>query len=248
MANVYVVDDEEEMLKIEEIFLKDAYTVTCFQSGDLLLKAVQEKVPDIILLDIEMPFMDGFQVLDALRGKNIPVVGVTGKNDRATILKFISAGADGYVLKPPAKKLLIDTIEDVLAKHEKKMAKHTVLLVDDESESLLLYKTYLQQNYNVTALNSPLASLEYMKKYTPDLVVLDYNMPIYNGKFIYEYMKGHENLSSIPVVFLTGDNDLQVIRSCTTLHPEAIVLKSEGREGLLGRINKVFEVLEAKKL
>lgn len=241
MAKVYIVDDEEEMKKIEEIFIRDVHDVTCFASGSELLNAIKVQRPDVILLDIEMPFMNGFKVLEELKGFNIPVIGVTGKNDRATILKFISAGAEGYMLKPPSKQQLLSTIEDVLNKHERKLSKPNILLVDDEAESLLLFKTYLQNNFNVTALSSPLASLEYMKKFVPDMVILDYNMPIYNGKFVYEYMKSHEALSDIPVVFLTGETDVSVIRSCTSMHPEAVILKTEGKENLVKRINKVFE-------
>lgn len=241
MAKVYIVDDEEEMKKIEEIFIRDVHEVTCFSSGSELLNAIQVQRPDVILLDIEMPFMNGFQVLEALKGYNIPIIGVTGKNDRATILKFISAGAEGYMLKPPSKKQLLATIDDVLMKHEQKASKPNILLVDDEAESLLLYKTYLQSSFNVTALSSPLASLEYMKKFVPDMVILDYNMPVYNGKFVYEYMKNHEELANIPVVFLTGETDMSVIRSCTTLQPEAVILKSEGKDSLMQRLNKVFE-------
>lgn len=241
MLKVFIVDDDAEMRFMEEKLLKDTFEVRSFASGPEFLVAIETDKPDVVLLDIEMPTMSGHDVLNRLSNSGIIVIGVTGHNDRVTILKFISAGADGYILKPPTKGVLVDTIDKCVQKRKEAMGRKNILIVDDDAQSLMMYKMVLEKDYNVIALNASLAAKGYLEKNKPDMVILDYNMPIYNGRFLLEAIRRSDNNANVPVILLTSERDNSVLFQCMAFHPEAIVRKSEGKMALVKSVQSVFE-------
>lgn len=96
------------------------YLALALLSGMNAIKAIGKKRPDLILLDYEMPVCDGRQTLEMLRAdeesKHIPVVFLTGVNDRAHIEAVLSLRPAGYLLKPPDKKMIVDTIRKAIGR------------------------------------------------------------------------------------------------------------------------------------
>ena len=189
--------------------------------------------------------MDGFAFLKKLHVlkdcAEIPVIGVTGQRDKITVLRFIGEGAAAYLMKPVEKQLLIDKVDEVIKRSYEQRKKKKILLVDDEPESLLFYKSALEEAYSVVTLNSSKLALEYLQKFVPDLIILDYQMPLYNGRALYQIISKMERLEEVPVIFLTGTTEREVLVECAALHPRAVVLKSTGKEGLLEKIKDIFE-------
>jgi len=245
VGRVVIVDDDIITLEIHKKYLENHHTVYIYDKAQEALKAIPEIYPDVILLDIEMPVVDGFQFLKRLRamkeGVEVPVIGVTGQGDKVTVLRFVGEGADAYLMKPVEKQLLIDKVEEVLKKSDEQRNKKKVLLVDDEPESLLFYKAALEGEYSVVTLNSSKLALDYLQKFVPDLIILVYQMPLYNGRALYQMISKMERLEDVPVVFLTGTTENEVLIECAALQPRAVVLKSTGREGLLEKVRDIFE-------
>lgn len=246
MGKVLIIDDELEALEIHKAYLEPEHEVFTYQSGADALAAVSVIKPDIVLLDIEMPFMDGFRVLDWMREHKefveIPVVGVTGQQSKVTALKFIGKGGVAYLMKPVEKKVLLERVNAILEDEARKRDKKKILLVDDELESLAFYKDGLEGMYNVTALNSGKLAIEYLQKFVPDLIILDYQMPLYNGGTMYQMIRKMPRLDEVPVVFLTGTSENEGLMDCVTLVPDGVVRKSAGREALLEKINTVLKI------
>lgn len=245
MGKIVIIDDDIITLEIHRKYLENSHVVYTFDSGQEALEHIAEIRPDVILLDIEMPFMNGFEVLEKLHGKRdfaeIPVIGVTGQREKVTALRFLGEGAVAYLMKPVEKQLMLEKVDEVIKKSFEQKNKKKVLLVDDELESLLFYKTALQADYSVVTLNSSKLALEYLQKYVPDLIILDYQMPLYNGRALYQMISKMERLANVPVVFLTGSSEREVLLECAALQPKAVVLKSTGREGLLEKLKGIFE-------
>ena len=104
-ASILIVDDEPQNLKLLETLLQsEGYTTTSAGSGEEALAAVVESVPDLILLDIMMPGMDGYQVAKILKGKSasarIPIIMLTAMVDRNARLAGLNAGAEEFLTKP----------------------------------------------------------------------------------------------------------------------------------------------------
>ncbi len=98
-----VVDDEEKECKLLERFLeRKGYDVISFYSGEKALEQVRYEKPNVILLDIKMPDMDGLEVLRNIRefNKDVGVIMVTALNDEATGIAATKLGANDYLTKP----------------------------------------------------------------------------------------------------------------------------------------------------
>ncbi|MDO5691440.1 MAG: response regulator [Pseudomonadota bacterium] len=113
IKNILVVDDSQvDRSRLERLLSSVGYQVAAADNGQAALDAVKKSKPDLILMDVNMPVMDGFAATRALRGdaatKDIPVVMVTAKDQKADKAWGQMLGAKGYVTKP-------FTDEDVLS-------------------------------------------------------------------------------------------------------------------------------------
>jgi two-component system chemotaxis response regulator CheY len=118
MQTCLVVDDSAVIRKVARRILEPlAFTVTEAENGAVALEQCQRALPDGILLDWNMPVMDGYEFLRSLRkmpGGNKPqVIFCTTENDVAHIAKALHAGADEYIMKPFDKDILIAKLKEV---------------------------------------------------------------------------------------------------------------------------------------
>jgi two-component system phosphate regulon response regulator PhoB len=116
---VLVVDDEEDLLELLRFNLsKEGYQVSCAASGGEALKSVRADPPDVILLDLMLPDMDGLEVARRLRSdpdtRNVPIVMLTAKGEESDIVTGLELGADDYVTKPFSRKVLVARLRAVL--------------------------------------------------------------------------------------------------------------------------------------
>ena len=116
--HVLVIDDDPMMLRLIKAELKDRYNVATAVNGKVGLKFLERKKTDLILLDYEMPEEDGPTVLRKLREnentKDIPVVFLTGINDKEKIQKVLAMKPQGYLLKPIECEQLVEVISRVI--------------------------------------------------------------------------------------------------------------------------------------
>ena len=112
-THVLVVDDEQYITKLVERTLKDAgYAVTVANDGISALRMLAEKEPDLVLLDIRMPGLDGFQVLERIReSSNVLVFMLTAVRGETAVEHSLGLGADDYIEKPFLPRVLIARIQ-----------------------------------------------------------------------------------------------------------------------------------------
>ncbi|MEX0661588.1 MAG: response regulator transcription factor [Balneolaceae bacterium] len=116
---ILVVDDEQDLLDLIEYNLKkEGFNVLKAENGVEALKVAKENLPDLVLLDIMMPKMDGLEVCDKMRSdanlKHIPIIFLTARGDEKTEVEGLDTGADDYVTKPISTTKLISRIKAVL--------------------------------------------------------------------------------------------------------------------------------------
>ena len=99
---ILVVDDEEPILKLLSVNLPVAgYDTIVASDGETALSLLEEQRPDLVILDITIPGLDGFQVLELIRERSsVPVIMLTGRDDVYCIKNALHVGADDYVIKP----------------------------------------------------------------------------------------------------------------------------------------------------
>lgn len=115
-----------------------------------------------------------------------------------------------------------------------------LLLVDDDSTYLRMLHGTLSKKYNVAMVTSGMRAIAYMADHRPDLVLLDYEMPITNGPTILAMLRADDETKGIPVVFLTGKNDEESVRSVLELNPNGYLLKSTNLNGVSKYIEEFF--------
>ncbi len=121
---VLVVDDEQDIRELIQYNLqKEGYSVVCVGTGEEAMEALQRRLPDVVVLDLMLPGVDGRDVCKRLkqdpRTSGIPVVMLTAKSEDADIVSGLELGADDYVTKPFSPKVLIARLRAVLRRaHE----------------------------------------------------------------------------------------------------------------------------------
>ncbi|HMX61709.1 MAG TPA: response regulator [Candidatus Sumerlaeota bacterium] len=103
-ARILAVDDENDILLIVRTSLKDEYDVDTASSGAEALQKIQDNPPDLVILDMMMPEMDGIEVLEEIRRMTqtatTPVIFLTGVSDKAKIREALDKGTQYYITKP----------------------------------------------------------------------------------------------------------------------------------------------------
>ena len=116
---ILVVEDDEDILELIRYNLsREGYEVGCVTCGEEAIKAADELMPDLVLLDLMLPGADGFEVCRRLKSRpetgRIPIIMLTAKGEEIDIVTGLELGADDYIPKPFSPKVLIARIRTVL--------------------------------------------------------------------------------------------------------------------------------------
>lgn len=138
-------------------------------------------------------------------------------------------------VKAAAKKM------DEFIKAHGKHVKKKILVVDDSGIMLRNIKRWLEDKYQVILANSGAMAIKYLATNRPDLVLLDYEMPVIDGSQVLEMIRTETEFCDIPVIFLTGKNDKESIMKVLELKPEGYLLKSMEPQKIIQEIDNFFE-------
>ena len=123
--NVFLIDDDKNILtSISMLLENEGYKVSTFSDGESGLKAILENRPDIAVVDIKMPRLDGIELLKKLRRtSNMPVIFLTSKDTEIDELLGLKVGADDYITKPFSQNILMERIRILIKRTELKNIK-----------------------------------------------------------------------------------------------------------------------------
>ena len=133
---ILVVDDEQDLLDLIEYNLRqEGYEVILAEDGQEGIQKAREHMPDLVLLDIMMPQMDGIEVCDRMREdpdlSHIPIIFLTARSDEKTEIEGLNKGADDYITKPISTNKLVSRIKAVLRRFEETQEQVQKLAVHD---------------------------------------------------------------------------------------------------------------------
>ena len=132
MSLIYVVEDDKNIQEIEQIALKNSgYQVVTFDTAGDFFDALKTQTPDLLLLDIMLPDMDGLQVLEQVRGqaalRSLPIIMVTAKTTELDKVRGLDMGADDYLSKPFGIMELISRVKALLRRSGGKREKNITI-------------------------------------------------------------------------------------------------------------------------
>lgn len=131
---ILVVDDEERMVRFIRMNLEhDGFQVAEAFNGKQAIQKIRDFTPDVILLDVMMPDLDGFEVLETIRDfSNVPVIMLTAKGEEDDRVRGLEGGADDYITKPFSPRELVSRIKAVLRRTEGVTGStHGILEIDE---------------------------------------------------------------------------------------------------------------------
>jgi two-component system, cell cycle response regulator len=204
-ARILVVEDNEENLDLMTYLLKAfGHTVLTARDGGEGLEAARRELPDLILCDLQMPKVDGFEVIRKLRldprlAKHA-VVAITAYAMRGDRDRVLAAGFDGYIAKPIVPEEFVGQVERFLRPRDVPSPKPaTILVVDNSPVNLsLMHSTLEPFGYRVVSAGSVKEGLEMARKNAPDLILSDLHMPEADGYDFLKAVKVDPALRAIP--------------------------------------------------
>lgn len=238
IKKVLVIDDDVDLVdKIREKLEVENYEVIgAFDGEDGLEKARSER-PDLIILDIVMPKMTGYEFVANARKDNvirmIPIVVIT---KHEALLKFFeSERVKGYLLKPLKLQELLSKVRDCIGEVEGKR----ILIIDDEPEVVDALKIRLMdKRYVVVTASNGKEGLEKIKVRKPDIIVLDIFMPVMNGCEFFKIVKDNPESADIPIIVLTPRG---VMRDYfETFGADEVISKPFAGDEVVSRINSLL--------
>ncbi|MBQ9304567.1 response regulator [Butyrivibrio sp.] len=170
-------------------------------------------------------------------------LSVIGDGSEVNVLRqTIAEGQIANVFSRPLDiKNLVSVMENVAQGREAQSLKKNILLVDDDASFLKMVKDWLSDDYRVTIVSSGMQAITYIAKSRPDLILLDYEMPVTSGPQVLEMIRSEVGTSNLPVFFLTGKGDKESVTKVLSLKPEGYILKSAGKNELVSQIKDYFE-------
>ena len=239
-ATVLVIDDDPSARDLMRRYLnREGIYAVIAGTGEEGLRLAREIRPVLITLDVMMPGMDGWAVLQALKADpelcKIPVIMATILGDRGL---GYALGAAEYLIKPITR----DKLAEVLGRYSCNPTPCQVLLVEDDLDSREVLTAMLRgEGWQVNVASDGLEALASIEKKVPNLILLDLMMPNMDGfEFAFEVRK-REHWRGIPIVVVTAKDLTAQDRARLNGHVERIINKGAlGREALLREVRQLL--------
>lgn len=235
-------------------YLKDHFDVKlCSGDYDVFQGVNKLFKPDLIIFCFVKYVNPDKRFMEMLSESNhrVPVISIGLESVDATFEKMHAGDSFQNVLKKTEKSVLLEKIYDMLGnsgktvesttERRRKREKPMILIVDDFALQLRQMRNLLKEKYDIKVATSGVQAMSVIGRQHPDLILLDYAMPVYNGKKIFEVLKMSDETRDIPVIFLTGVSEPSKVEEIIELKPDGYLLKPPDRDKLFEMIEKVLK-------
>lgn len=155
MSLIYILEDDSNIREIEMIALKNSgYQVKGFETAKEFYRKIEERVPDLVLLDVMLPDENGYDIVKKIRKspkmKRLPVIMVTAKTQEIDMIKGLDDGADDYIKKPFSVMELISRVKALLRRTVSEETKQLILdelLIDNERHAVYIGEKQIELTF-----------------------------------------------------------------------------------------------------
>ncbi|NLL18585.1 MAG: response regulator, partial [Clostridia bacterium] len=236
-----VVEDDKSCAELLETYLKDiGYTTLLVPTGEEGVAAIEAKMPDLIVLDVLLPGMSGWEMLAAIKSNpavaHIPVIVVSILEERE---KGLALGAVDYLTKPIERSRLINCVQKAVGRPINGRCR--ALVIDDDTKALELFNDYLTgMGIDVYLAPDPREGFRIAKEIIPDILFLDLIMPGIDGFTFLEQKEKEPKLKDIPVVVITSKSLTVPEKEFLEQRVEHVARKSQfGREAFKAVVQRI---------
>jgi two-component system cell cycle response regulator len=253
-TTILVVEDNPLNMKLVRALLhKDSYRVLEAGNAEQGLVLARETKPDLILMDIQLPGMDGLSAVRILKKepllRNTPIVALTSYAMDGDVEKAQEAGCDGYLTKPVNARNFSDTVRRLLQDGlpsssrnlEGQPLRKKILIADDQPLNLKLLEAQLPSHqYEVSCAHNGEECLEKVTKDHPDLILLDIMMPGMDGYEVTRKLKQDPEFQGIPIILVTALGERKDKLKGLEAGADEFLNKPVHKVELLGRIRSLI--------
>jgi adenylate cyclase len=247
---ILIVDDDPiNRILLTSCLKEEGYTVRTAESGKQALDMLESEPFELMLLDLLMPEMDGFEVLKWIKTKpglrHPPVIVVSAEEDMKSIARCIDMGATDYLPKPFEPALLRTRVKATLAMkrlYERETYNGKILVVDDDPfDREVLYVNLTEEGYTVKTAENGRDGLQMLSEQAFDIVLLDLLMPEMDGFDVLRIIKADVRLRHLPVIIISGEEDFASITRCIASGAEDYMQKPFDPVLLRARVSACVE-------
>ncbi len=188
---ILIVDDDIMTLKILKKYLEDSYDVVTENAGYRFVEKMGSYEADLILLDIEMPVVNGLQAFDELRNNpalaDTPVIFLSGVSNPTLVRELMNKGAAGYLVKTIPRSELIARIEKAFASGMKREKTQEVLILDNDVARLKdMRNNLMDNNYKVKVVRTTVEAVDHIRSHHPSLFIIGHDSTGVSPQEVYE--------------------------------------------------------------
>lgn len=198
--------------------------------------------PDVIVVHVENVNRQRlFGIMDIRENdtyKYLPLLLIGDQEDQEVFDQNVKPGADRRVDPGLGENAIKNAIIGVIGLRS--IEEKHVLVVDDDPVVLRMVRSYLDENYVVTAVKSGKLALKFLEKQKPDVILLDYMMPEWDGPTTLQLIRSKEAYKRIPVIFMTGVTDKNLVMECLSLKPQGYLIKPVSKADLLNKLKEII--------
>jgi two-component system cell cycle response regulator len=249
---ILIIEDNELNMKLFRSLLKmDSYVVLEALDAETGMDLAKKHRPDLILMDIQLPGMDGLAATRLLKQdaelRDVPVVALTSYAMEGDEEKATAAGCSGYITKPIDTRSFLDTVAGYVrfTRSLEKAGNKKILIVDDDPINVKLLVSMLSgNNYDMRRAYDGQEALDIIGSEHPDLILLDIMMPKIDGYRVLEILKSGAATRDIPVILITALNSVEDKVKGMDLGADEFLNKPVNRTELLARVKSLLRLKE----
>jgi diguanylate cyclase (GGDEF)-like protein len=259
---VLVADDDAKSSELIRMYLEtEYYRPIDTSTGDGTMAALETEKPSALILDLLLADANGLDIIKGIRSRkeyaDLPIIVVTGLRLNKFQEKGFLTGCPELVGSDLSPGLVLSTVGKLLEDSAKSAAlpgeKPRVLIADDQTILLALMKEMLEKaGFEVTTASDGNEALEQIHKTSPDIIVLDYDMPGKDGFAVTMLLKADPIFASVPIILLTAISDKQIKLKGLSLGVDDYLIKPVDADELVARIRMILrrtkQVLDANPL
>lgn len=226
----------------------------CSENAGVLEGMLKIVNPDLVVISLIGAYDIDTSIFFMLSDQyaQIPVLTIGTKEESDRFFKYYQEGQFENLIRPVENTVIMEAVcrrlglekdkveQEALEEDEGHSGKKRILVVDDNGTALRTIRAMLEDTYEVALAISGAQAMTSIGKKRPDLILLDYEMPVCDGRMTLEMIRADEELTSIPVVFLTAVNNRENIEAVLKLKPAGYMLKPPVKETLLAEIEKIL--------
>ena len=253
MNTIVMIGKMNELMKNISVFLRQYFSIQlCSENSKNAIGMVKVVEPELILISLVGFYENDKELFEKLESNypDTPVITIGTESESNIFRKFYESDQFENLVRPLDNAAVLDAVCKRLGLNKEQLVKNAVikedkrkkvLVVDDNATTLRSIKGMLDEKYNVMLANSGMKAMTSIGKNRPDVILLDYEMPVCDGRQTLEMIRADEERSDIPVIFLTGVNDRAHIEAVLKLRPAGYMLKPAVPEKLIKAIENAMQ-------